>query len=54
MNYGDASFILSNFVLIQDIGNGYDVMYETYGTNDRTEYSSTMLTPDNREIDLGF
>lgn len=54
LNYGDASFISSNFVLIQDIGNGYDVMYETYGTNDRTENALTMLTPDNREIDLGF
>lgn len=45
---------LSNDAYFLDLGNGYKTLHETTIKNNKTEMTTTLISPDGRKIDISF
>lgn len=54
MQHNDKSYLMSNIVIIEDIGQGYSVIQESYSLNDKQKTDRTILSPDGRLINIDF
>ena len=54
MQLNDETYLMSNNIIIIDIGQGYHIMSEAYNVNNKQDMSLSLLSPDERVIGLDF
>lgn len=54
VQHDDKTFFWKNAVMSYEIENGYWIMQETHGDNKGNDFSTTMISPEGREIDINF